>query len=158
MSNPHMLHVWNIAYIWLRFMVNVSRYSTHGAFFGSVGLVFFHFEVRNAYCKIKSQSKDQRYIFSFELVQSLGFQFHSSGDPLQSPNRRSAKKPFRSTAKASRWGFQEKYIRRKMNECPLKKDHTVDGSLEIGQSPVEVGSLDHYVQWFYTSQVVVWDF
>ena len=35
---------------------------------------------------------------------------------------------------------------------------TVDGS-EIRLAPIEVGSLFHYiVTWFYTSQVVVWDF
>ena len=35
---------------------------------------------------------------------------------------------------------------------------TVDGS-EIRRSPVEVGSLSHYLQGlFFTSQVVVWDF
>ena len=34
---------------------------------------------------------------------------------------------------------------------------TVDGS-EIRRSPVEVGSLSQYLEGFYTSQVVVWDF
>jgi len=34
---------------------------------------------------------------------------------------------------------------------------TVDGSA-IRRSPVEVGSLSYYLQGFYTSQVVVWDF
>ena len=34
---------------------------------------------------------------------------------------------------------------------------TVDGS-EIRRSPVEVGSLSHYVHGFFTYQVVVWDF
>ena len=29
---------------------------------------------------------------------------------------------------------------------------------KILQSPVEVGSLSHYLQGFYTSRVVVWDF
>ena len=35
--------------------------------------------------------------------------------------------------------------------------NTVDGS-EIRRSPVEVGSLSHYLQGFCTSQVVLWDF
>ena len=124
---------------------------------GSVGLVFFHFEVRNVLQNKIAVQGLEVYLQLWNCTK-LGLPISLlRGSFTIAANRRSAKKPFRSTAKASRWGFQEKYIPRKMNECPLKRDHTVDGP-EIRQSPVEVGSLDHYVQWFYTSQVVVWDF
>ena len=46
----------------------------------------------------------------------------------------------------------------KKNSIPKHSKYTtIDGS-EIRRSPVELGSLSRYLQGFYTSEVVVWDF